>query len=63
MESNYNLSESFYYVDDYGDSSVVTPFDNSINEVTLSPENVILMKDIFAALFLFCFVVGFIGNL
>uniref|UniRef100_A0A0K0G2V3 G_PROTEIN_RECEP_F1_2 domain-containing protein n=1 Tax=Strongyloides venezuelensis TaxID=75913 RepID=A0A0K0G2V3_STRVS len=62
MQSNYNLSESFYYVDDYDDSHVVTTFDNGVNEVTLSPENVILMKDIFAALFLFCFVIGFIGN-
>lgn len=63
MNNSYNLNTSYLYVDDYSDSNTITPFDtNIVNEVTLSPENAVLMKDIFASLFLCCFIVGFIGN-
>ncbi|CEF59690.1 G protein-coupled receptor, rhodopsin-like family and GPCR, rhodopsin-like, 7TM domain-containing protein [Strongyloides ratti] len=63
MNNIYNSNESYFYVEDYSDSNTITSFErNVVNEVTLSPENVILMKDIFAVLFLCCFVVGFIGN-
>uniref|UniRef100_A0A0N5A775 G_PROTEIN_RECEP_F1_2 domain-containing protein n=1 Tax=Parastrongyloides trichosuri TaxID=131310 RepID=A0A0N5A775_PARTI len=64
MDEYYNSSSgSVTIMEDYLDENAITPFGASnANEATLSPESVVLMKDIFAGLFFCCFVVGFVGN-